>query len=199
MFETWNPYYTGYQMPQANGASMMLTFSDKDERKRTIWQVIDAVQKEAMATISGIRRLQIKEMGSDVMATAAAPIHLIITGPNLAILNQLGQKTLDIAAHTDGMAQAATTWTLGLPDFEVRVIPQRAQELGLSPEEISQQAYYALRGGLTTEFYRLPNLRQNTILIRYAPYERQTPEDLASLYITTSDGRQVPLKSLATI
>ena len=50
-----------------------LTFSDMSERKRTIWHVIDAIHQEALATIPGIRRLQIKEMGSDVMATAAAP------------------------------------------------------------------------------------------------------------------------------
>jgi HAE1 family hydrophobic/amphiphilic exporter-1 len=76
MFESWTPSFTGYQMPQVTGAAFMLTFSDKDTRKRTIWEVIDAVQREALATIPGIRRLQIKEMGSDVMATAAAPVHL---------------------------------------------------------------------------------------------------------------------------
>jgi HAE1 family hydrophobic/amphiphilic exporter-1 len=199
MFESWNPYFTGYQMPQANAASMMLTFSDKDERKRTIWDVIDAVQQEAMATIPGIRRLQIKEMGSDVMATAAAPVHLIIFGPDLNVLNQLGQKTLDIANKTHGMVQSATTWAMGLPDYEVRVDPARAQELGLSSEEISQQAYYALRGGLTSEFYRLPNLRQNTILVRYEPTARADVQNLEELYLTTPDGRQVPLKSVATI
>ncbi|HZT42458.1 MAG TPA: efflux RND transporter permease subunit [Chthonomonadaceae bacterium] len=199
MFESWNPYYTGYQMPQVNGASMLLTFSDKDERKRSIWDVIDAVQKEAMATIPGIRRLQIKEMGSDVMATAAAPVHLIISGPDLNVLDQLGQKTLDIANHTEGMVQSATTWTMGLPDYEVHVNPERAQELGLSPEDISQQAYYALRGGLTNEFYHLPNLRQNTILVRYEPQQRQGPLDLDSLTITGADGREVPLKGVATI
>jgi len=36
--------------------------------------VLDAVQKEAMETIPGIRRLQIKEMGSDVMASSQAPV-----------------------------------------------------------------------------------------------------------------------------
>ncbi len=199
IFESWSPYFTGYQMPSANAASMMLTFSDKDQRKRTIWQIMDAVQKEAMATIPGIRRLQIKEMGSDVMATAAAPIHLIISGPDLQVLHQLGEKTLDIANHTYGMVQNATTWSMGLPDYEVRVNPQRAQELGLSPEDIGQQAYYSLRGGLTTEFYRLPNIRQDTILVRYEPQARETPLDLASLYITGADGREVPLRSIATI
>src|SRR5438445_979512 len=199
MFESWSPYFTGYQMPQANAASMMLTFSDKDERKRSIWDVIDNVQKEAMATIPGIRRLQIKEMGSDVMATAAAPIELVIFGPDLNVLNQLGQKTLDIANKTPGMVQSAATWTMGLPDYEVKVDPARAQEMGLSPDEISQQAYYALRGGLTNEFYRLPNLRQNTILVRYDPADRENAQNLEQLYISAADGRQAPLKSVATI
>ncbi|HLJ55369.1 MAG TPA: efflux RND transporter permease subunit, partial [Chthonomonadaceae bacterium] len=199
MFESWNPYFTGYQMPQANAASMMLTFSDKDRRRRSIWDVMDAIQREAMATIPGIRRLQIKEMGSDVMATAAAPVHLILYGPDLAVLDRLGRQTLEIANSTTGMVQAGTTWTMGVPDYEIRVDPERAAEAGLSPEEISQQAYYALHGGLTGEFYRLPNLRQNTILVRYAAEERRGLQDLEQLVITSRNGPQVPLKSVATV
>jgi HAE1 family hydrophobic/amphiphilic exporter-1 len=199
MFESWSPFYTGYQMPQVNGASMMLTFSDKDRRKRTIFQVMDGIQKEALATIPGIRRLQIKEMGSDVMATAAAPIHVNIYGPDLHELDRLGRETLGAARKMPEMFQPGTTWAMGLPDYRIRVDPQRAQELGLSSESISQQAYYALRGGLTSEFYRQPNLRQNTILVRYEEADRQSSQDLENLYLTTPDGRQVPLKAVATV
>lgn len=199
MFESYSPYYTGYQMPQVNGASVMLTFSDKDTRKRTIFQIIDAIQKEALQTIPGIRRLQIKEMGSDVMATSAAPVHLNIYGPDLKVLDRLGQETLAIAHKMPEMYQPATTWTVGLPDFQIEVDPQRAQEVGLTPESISQQAYYALGGGLTNEFYRLPNLRQNTIQVRYEEKDRATAQNLEDLYLSTPDGRQIPLKSVASI
>jgi HAE1 family hydrophobic/amphiphilic exporter-1 len=88
---------------------------------------------------------------------------------------------------------------MGLPDYRVKVDPQRAQEVGLSPESISQQAYYALRGGLTNEFYRLPNLRQNTILVRYDEADRQSANNFENLYVTASNGTQIPLKSVATI
>lgn len=199
MFESWTPFYTGYQMPQVNGASMMLTFSDKDERDKSIWDVIDSIQKEALATVPGIRRLQIKEMGSDVMATAAAPIHVNIYGPDLEVLDKLGKEVLSVAQKMPELAQPGMTSSMGIPDYEIKVIPERAQELGLSPESISQQAYYALRGGLTSEFYRQPNIRQSTILVRYEEEDRSTPQDLESLYISTPDGRQVPLKSVATI
>ncbi len=199
MFESWSPFFTGYAMPQANGAAFMLTFSDKDDRKRTIWQVMDTIHKEAFATIPGIRRLQIKEMGSDVMATAAAPVHLIAYGTDLKVLDLIGRQLEGVAKKTTGVYQPATTWTLGVPDFEIQVDPVRAQEAGLSPESISQQAYYSLRGGLTNEFYRLPNLRQNTILVRYEDKDRRNEGDLQNLYVTTPSGRQLPLKSVATV
>lgn len=199
MFESWTPFYTGYQMPQVTGASMMLTFSDKDERERSIWQVMDAIQKEALATIPGIRRLQIKEMGSDVMATAAAPIHVNVYGPDLRVLDSLSKQVLGVAQKMPEMFQPATTSSLAVPDYQIKVNSQRAQEVGLSPESISQQAYYALRGGLTNEFYRLPNLRQNTILVRYDKEERRNVNDLENLYLSTPSGAQIPLKSVATI
>lgn len=200
MLESWNPTFTGYQMPQVNGASMMLTFSDKDARARTIWQVMDAIHREAMATIPGIRRLQIKEMGSDVMAAAQAPIQVNVHGPDLAVLDRLGREVLHVANAMKGeLYQPAQTWTLGQPDYRVRVDLQRAAEVGLSPQAVAEQAYYALRGGLTNEFYRKPNRRQDTILVRYDEADRKTSEDLEGLYLSSPDGRQVPLKSVATV
>lgn len=200
MFESWSPTFTGYQMPQVNGASMMLTFSDKDARGRTIWQVMDAIHREAMATIPGIRRLQIKEMGSDVMAAAQAPIQINVHGPELSVLDRLGREVLHVADRMKGeLYQPARTWALGQPDYQVKVDLQKAAEVGLSPAGVAEQAYYALRGGLTNEFYRLPNQRQDTVLVRYDEGDRKTVADLEGVYLSASDGRQIPLKSVATV
>ncbi|MCS6861023.1 MAG: efflux RND transporter permease subunit, partial [Abditibacteriales bacterium] len=199
MLESTGTYFTGYAMPAANAATFMLTLSDMSERERDIWQIIDSVQAEAMRTVPGIRRFQIKEMGSDVMASAQAPIALLIYGKEFEVLDHLGKQVEAIAKRTYGMHQVATDWTMGLPKWEVKVDPRRAQEVGLTVSEIAEQSYYALHGGLTNEFYRLPNIRQNTILVRYEPEDRATALDLENLYITTSDGRQVPLKSVATL
>jgi hydrophobic/amphiphilic exporter-1 (mainly G- bacteria), HAE1 family len=199
MFESFSPFFTGYSMPAVNSASFMITLSDKDERKKTIWDIIDSVQKEACATIPGIRRLQIKEMGSDVMATSSAPIQILVFGKDLALLDRLGAQVTDIAAKTGGMFQVASSWSLSRPEYRIKVDPVRAAEVGLSPEAISQQVYYATRGGLTDEFYRLPNIRQNTILIRYREGDRRTSEDLRNIQLVAADGTSVPLKSLASI
>ena len=57
-----------------------------------------------------------------------------------------------------------TSWAQTLPQLHVVVDRARAQEIGLTVGDVADQAYYALKGGLTNEFYRLDNKRQFTIL-----------------------------------
>jgi len=195
-------YFTGYAMNQVNSATMMITLSDKDERARTVWQVIDVVQREALATIPNVRRLQIKEMGSDVMASSEAPVTILVTGPDLNVLSKLAGQVADVARQTPGAYQVATSWAVEKPSYRLDVDPRRAAEIGLTPADVADQAYYAMGGGLADEFYRLPNVRQDTIDVRYEQGERRSVDDLMQMSVTGKDSAgnvvQVPLKTLAT-
>lgn len=194
------PYFNGYSMGFTNGATAMLTLSDQDDRSRSIWEILDSVWAEALATIPGIRRLQFKEMGADVMASSAAPVQLVVYGRDLGELAGLGQEVARIARETEGLHQVSTSWTLGRPDYELEVDPRRAAEVGLTVEEVANQAYYALKGGYTNEFYRLPNRRQTTILVRYEEHQRRPwPGDLEQLMVHSPLAGPVPLGSLARL
>jgi len=192
-------YFSGYAMNQVNTATMMITLSDKDDRKRDVWQVVDAAREEAIRTIPGVRRLQIKEMGSDVMASSAAPVQILVTGPNLTTLSHLADQVADVARSVPGDFQVATSWDESKPTYRLHVDNRRASELGLTPSDIAQQAYYSMGGGLSSEYFRLPNVRQDTINVRYSDSDRASLSDLLQMSVTAKDGRQVPLKSVATI
>lgn len=192
-------YFTGYAMNRLNGASLMLTLKDKDRRKRTIWQVIDEIQARALATIPGIRRLQIKEMGSDVMASSQAPISILVTGPDLRIVDRLTQAVEKIARETQGLSQVGRSWTLGVPTWQVVPDVRRLQEVGLTVKDLGDQLDDSLRGGLTGQAYYLPNRRQFTMQLRVAADQRRQQEDLASIEIITPAGAALPLKSLARL
>ncbi|MGO8671462.1 MAG: efflux RND transporter permease subunit [Capsulimonadaceae bacterium] len=192
-------YFTGYAMNQVNTATMMITLSDKDTRQRTVWQVIDDVQGEALRTIPNIRRLQIKEMGSDVMASSEAPVTILVSGPDLDILSKLGEQVAEIARRTPGATQVSTSWAMERPSYVLHVDARRAAQIGLTPGEIADQAYYAMGGALADEFYRIPNIRQNSINIRYRQDQRLSVADLLQMPITGAGGVQAPLKTLATV
>lgn len=192
------PNFTGYSAGLVQGATAMLTFTDKGQRRHSLWEIADAVQVEACKTIPGLRRLQIKEMGADVMASSAAPVQLLVTGPDLSILSQMADQVTNIAAGVSGLHQVSNSWTLGNPVWQIEVDPRRAAEVGLTPEEISNQAYFLLRGGYTNEFYRLENRRQATVLVRLQEEQRQVSgDDLHDLPIATPKGT-FPLGNLAT-
>jgi HAE1 family hydrophobic/amphiphilic exporter-1 len=198
-FEPGGTYFTGYSMGSVNSAFIMITLVDSSERKRDIWQVIDSVQQEAIRTIPGIRRLAIKEMGADVMASSAAPIQVIFFGPDLQKLSEMGEQARKIAEEIPGFYQVSTSWAQTLPQLHVVVDRARAQELGLTVSDVADQAYYALKGGLTNEYYRLDNKRQLTILLRYRGDQRRDRTDLEQVKIVGKKGEVVPLSSVARI
>jgi HAE1 family hydrophobic/amphiphilic exporter-1 len=198
-FEPGGTYFTGYSMGSVNSAFMMLTFVDASRRGRDVWQVIDGVRAGALRTIPGIRRLTIKEMGSDVMASSAAPVQLVLFGPDLDKLAEMGEQARRLAEQLPGFHQAATSWSHTLPQLHVVVDRARAQEIGLSASEVADQAYYALKGGLTNEFYRLDNRRQFTILLRYREDQRRDRADLDQMKIVGTRGEVVPLASVARV
>jgi multidrug efflux pump subunit AcrB len=69
----------------------------------------------------------------------------------------------------------------------------------LTVQDVADQAYYALKGGLTNEFYRLDNQRQFTILVRYRDDQRRDRSDLEQVKIVGRKGEVVPLASVARI
>ena len=198
-FEPGGTYFTGYGMGSVSSAFMMVTLVDSSKRTRDIWRVIDGVRAEAIRTIPGIRRLAIKEMGADVMASSAAPIQVIFFGPDLEKLSAIGEQALRLAEEIPGFHQVTTSWAYTLPQLSVAVDRARAQELGLTVGEVADQAYHALKGGLTNEFYRLDNLRQFTILVRYRDDQRRDRMDLEQVRIVGKKGEVVPLSSMARV
>ncbi|MEO0853488.1 MAG: efflux RND transporter permease subunit, partial [Cyanobacteria bacterium J06648_11] len=190
-------YFTGYSMGSVNSASAIVTL--KDDRDRDIWQIMDSVETEARRTIPGLRRIAIKEMGVDVMATSAAPIQLAVYGEDLDVLHRLATGVLRIAEDTPGMVMAQTSSSLNQPEYQLEIDRRRAEELGLNVRAIAEQSRYALNGGFTRRYYNRPNLRQNSILVRYQESDRGTTDDLAGTYITTPSGQQVPLNTVATL
>jgi HAE1 family hydrophobic/amphiphilic exporter-1 len=146
-------------------------------------------------------------MGSDVMATALAPVALVIYGKDLEILNRLGKQTLQIAQERVvnpatgklDIAQPFTSWELSKPTYSFEVDQVKAARHGLTPAMIADQAYYALRGGFTMEFYRLPNKRPMTIQVRFKEDQRRSLRDLEGLFISGSNNKQVPLLDVVTL
>jgi HAE1 family hydrophobic/amphiphilic exporter-1 len=194
-----NGYVNGQAMNGLTSVSYLVTFSPKEERRRTIWEIMDAAYTRAHRTIPGLRRLTFEGMGSDIMATNAAPIELLAYGTDLTHVHEIAARVADIARGVPGIVHVATSSALTQPEQRIQVDRGRAAQLGLSPADVAMQAYYATHGGLTTEYFNPSNLRHDPILVRYASDARASSADLASVQIVGKNGAVVPLRSLARV
>ncbi len=194
-----NDYFTGQAMNGDNDASYMITFTPKERRRNSIWTVMDSVYAQAMRTIPGVRRIALKEMGSDVMASNDAPVEILVYGPQRDELYRLAGAVAKYASSIPGLYQVSTSSALTQPERRLIVDRTRASQIGLTPDQVQMQAYYALHGGLTTEYFNAANLRHDTILIRYARSERSATGDISAVQIVGKDGATVPLAALARV
>jgi len=194
-----NGYITGAAMNGVNDASYLITFVPKEHRRRSIWQIMDAVYAQTVSAVPGIRRLTLKEMGADVMASNAAPVELVVTGPDLRALHDIAGNVANVARRVPGLVQVSTSSSLQQPETEIDVNRTLASQVGLSPQQVDEQVYYATHGGYTTEFFNPSNVRHDTILVRYAGSERSSPAQLPYIQIVGNDGQTVPLISIAAL
>ncbi|GAC1580637.1 MAG: efflux RND transporter permease subunit [Candidatus Elarobacter sp.] len=190
---------TGAAMNGVNAASYLITLRPKERRRRTIWEIMDAVYAQTTRTVPGLRRLALKEMGSDVMASNDAPVSLLVTGPDVGAVEHLAAQVASVAERVPGMVQVSTSSSMLQPQDVITVDRTRAAQLGLSPADVTQQAYYATHGGLATEYFNPAGQRHDTVFLRYAAEQRATSADLAAVQISGKNGASVPLASIARI
>ena len=129
--ESQAPALSGYDMGASHSARMLVTLVDSNRRKRDLWQIADGVYGAALHDVPGIRRLVLKEMGSDVMASAMAPVELVLRGPNARRLSWLGEASRDLGEQIRGLHMVGTSWSLGrAPRVLFRPTPGLGKRLG---------------------------------------------------------------------
>lgn len=198
--ESWNSSLTGYQMSQTNEATMMLTLSDKTSRQSSIWQIIDAIQSQAMRTVPGLRVFQIKEMGSDVMASPDSPITIDAYGPDLHQLDEIGNGMMTVANQMPNeLYQPAQSWTLGRPQYQIAINPILASQAGVSVQSALEQLSATTSGMISSEKVYAGTQKPTTILLRAASNQRQTLSDLSQMPISNRVGQAIPLGAISQI
>jgi HAE1 family hydrophobic/amphiphilic exporter-1 len=218
-------YFSGFGVRTVNKAFFKVTMTHKDERVclffekwhwydrltgacshktgRSVWEIMDAVQREVLQTVPGIRSMWLMEMGATPVNTARNPVEVVFRGDDLGTLAKIGDQAIRVANRAPGVAQPFTNWSLTMPQYRVEVDRARAQELGLAVPQIAMQAFYATQGGMTSEFFKPEGLegtdRHQRLLIRYRPEQRATREDLENVIIAAPNGKHVRLKEVARV
>ena len=134
----------------------------------------------------------------DMLATGIkTPVGLKIGGPDLSVIQGIGQQLERILEKVDGTASVYAERVVGGRYIKVDVLRLEAARYGLNIADVQQFVASAV-GGKTVSS-SVEGLERYPIQIRYPQSFRDSPESLMSMPMITQSGAHIALGDIATI
>lgn len=156
-----------------------------------IRQRVDQIPEIVTYSISGGSMLGKGMMGN------ASPVEVRIMGNNYDLLNEAALSIEDRFNELDYLKNVETTIDRGKLELAVLVDRDKAQSMGLNSAMIGMAIRQSVYGLEASEFSE--GGEEYKIMVRYSPEFRNDINQIRNINLTTLQGIQVPLSSVARI
>lgn len=178
----------------SNKGQVIITLHDKNERKRTVWQVGEEVRKFA----EGFPYGEVTVSESDSMGGgSASAIQIEVSGPDYTQLVALAEQVKLLVAETPGATDVDMNYRLGQPEVQIKVDRLRASSYGLSVNDIANTLRTALTGSTATVLRT--GDKDVDVDVSIEGLDTTELDSLKYLTIATASGAQVPLSQVAEV
>lgn len=134
----------------------------------------------------------------DMLATGIkTPVGIKVAGPDLAVIEQIGQRLETVLAKLPGTASVYAERVAGGRYIKVDIRREQAARYGLNIADIQQVVATAIGGMSVTE--TIEGSARYPVNVRYPQSYRDSPEALARLPIVTATGQQITLGDVSRI
>jgi CzcA family heavy metal efflux pump len=132
-----------------------------------------------------------------MLSGTRANIAVKVFGDDLQTLRQLGRQVQAEMAQVPGVVDLATESQMDIPTLKVQVDAAAAARQGLTTGAVSEAVQTARVGRIVGQV--LEGQVAFPLVVRYAPQASSTLDGVGETRVQTSDARQVPLASVATL
>ena len=169
-------------------------FIDRFHRKKTIWQIEDELREKFMK-IPGLKYVHVYDFGATPLSSIAAPIDVMIAGPDPKVLDRLADQVMKRLYKVRGLKSISRTWDMNKREIHVKLNLEKIMQYGIDPKKIASYILNAFSGERTS-ILRVPGEDGYVIRPRFKEIQRNDIKDLLSLNIKTPLG-EVPLNEFA--
>jgi Cu(I)/Ag(I) efflux system membrane protein CusA/SilA len=134
----------------------------------------------------------------DMLATGIkTPVGIKVAGPNLGVIQGIGQQLEDILRDVPGTASVYSEKVAGGRYIMVDIDRTRAARYGLNIADVQLIIATAIGGMNITS--TVEGLERYPVNVRYPQSYRESPEDLARLPVVTPSGQRIALGDVADV
>src|SRR6267154_1187061 len=188
-------------MPIENG-DLIIVLKDRSEwvsgkNRDELADKMSAKLRESMPGVLFGFQQPIQMRFNELMTGARQDVVIKIYGEDLDLLVSYAAQIGKIAQTVHGAADIYIEPVGGLPQIVVRFDRNKLAMFGLSIDEVNQ----VLRGGFAGEAAGMvyEKERRFDLVVRLNQQNRKSIDDIKGLFVTATNGRQIPLEQLANI
>jgi cobalt-zinc-cadmium resistance protein CzcA len=120
-----------------------------------------------------------------------------IFGGDLGVLQEQGKAIRHVMEAVPGITQLTLVQELGQPALTVAVDREKIARYGINVADVNGLIEAAVGGSAATQVVQGEKLFD--MVVRLQPQYRETPDAIGNILVATPDGRQIPIRELATI
>jgi HAE1 family hydrophobic/amphiphilic exporter-1 len=190
--------YSSSEMGTGSGVSnkseITVNLVNKKQRKLSVDEFAAMIKKE----VQEIPGLKVSATPSSMMGNADdAPIQVLLRGPDIAKLFDVGDSVMQILKKISGTNDVKLSIDKSKPELQVKLDREKMEQLGLHVQQVGSVLNLALAGNTDLQFSQGDD--DFDINVHYDQFNRKKIEDVGSLTFLNNQGKVVELKNFATI
>jgi HAE1 family hydrophobic/amphiphilic exporter-1 len=177
----------------ANSGTMFVSLVPIGERELSQQELVVRARRlaqpyrsSAVVSVQGTSGLSFAGRGS--------AIQFALVGPNLQKLDEYTTRAVDTLGNTPELVDVDRSFEAGRPELRIDIDRQRAADLGVRVQDISQTVNALLAGQDVTTYNAASD--QYDVVLKAQDSFRRTPESIAAATVRTGTGELVQLRNL---
>ncbi|HZB26210.1 MAG TPA: efflux RND transporter permease subunit [Vicinamibacterales bacterium] len=180
-----------------NQGSLFVRLKPHDEREFTQQELI-ARARRMVQPYRQSAVISIQAAGGLVaLSGRGATIQYALVGPDMQKLDGYTQRARDILSKNEALVDVDRTYLPGRPELRLNIDRQRAADLGVRVQDVSQTVNALVAGQKVTTFNAASD--QYDVLLRANDSFRRTPDSIAAATVRTGTGELVQLRNLVAL
>lgn len=185
--------------PEAS--DLIIVLKDKSEWTTTQdYNELARMMEEKLEAIPGVffeANQPIQMRFNELMTGVRQDVAVKVFGENIDTLAELAPRVAGIIQSVQGATEPQIERTAGLPQITIQYDRGKIASYGLNVQDINTAVSTAFAGSTAGVVFE--NERKFDLVVRLDSINRNSIEDVANLYIPTTDGNQIPLSQVATV
>jgi len=180
----------------ANTGNCTVTLVPPNQRRRSQQQIADALAK-SVRSMNDARTFVTQEQTISVGGGSSRfglPVQYVIEAPNLEKLAGILPAFQDEAQKSPVFSVVDVNLKFNKPELNIEIDRERARTLGVSVADIAQTLQLSLAG--QRYGYFIMNGKQYQVIGQLDRADRDSPLDLASIFVRNRDGKLIPLDNV---